>query len=425
MLLKRGFQSELRGYKLTVSIQKDKESQQSAKGYMDAVKRLKDIIPYKIFQRYLASNFIIPFAMSLTFFVAFLLTTQLFKFMPLVTKKDVGILQFLEVLGHISISFIPIATPLSILFSMIYTLNKLSEDSEIVALRAMGINKYKIFAPYFLISLLIAVSVVSLNTNLIPTSKKIFRNTFLQLGSQGILTDIKKEKFFTDIPGVILFAEDVKDDGKVLEDVFLKITSGKSQDKVIMAKKGILNKGSKEAQSSFNVRFDFYNGSIITIDSKGKEVEKILFEKYEYPIISNRQAGFVNKVSMMSSKELRRHLRSLNGQLENAQNEAHKKNLIDDIRKGNIEYWGRYTIPIQCVIFALLGYVFGVKKGRGATKNTSALALVVTIIYYGLYFSGISLAKKSSIPIPIVLFLPAVITGAIGINYYKKLDWNS
>ncbi|MFG1515931.1 LptF/LptG family permease, partial [Halobacteriovorax sp. ZH3_bin.1] len=80
---------------------------------MDAVKKIKDLIPTKIFQRYLASNFIVPFAMSLTFFVAFLLTTQLFKFMRLVTKKGVGILQFLEILGHISISFIPMATPLS------------------------------------------------------------------------------------------------------------------------------------------------------------------------------------------------------------------------------------------------------------------------------------------------------------------------
>ncbi|MFG1499962.1 LptF/LptG family permease [Halobacteriovorax sp. XZX-3] len=393
---------------------------------MDAVKKIKDLIPTKIFQRYLASNFIVPFAMSLTFFVAFLLTTQLFKFMRLVTKKGVGIFQFLEILGHISISFIPMATPLSILFAMIYTLNKLSEDSEIVALRAMGINKHRIFSPYFIISILIAVSVVSLNTNMIPTSKKIFRNTFKQLGSKGILTDIKKEQFFTEIPGVILFAEDVKDDGKILENVFLRISSKDGVDKVIMAKLGVLNKPKSDGDSSgLNIRFDFFNGSIISIDKEGHEVEKILFETYEYPIVTGQSFSSVNKASMMSSNELRRHIRKLKGQLKNTKTKKIKDKLEDDIRKGNIEYWERFTIPIQCIVFALLGFVFGVKKGRGATRNTSALALLVTIVYYTLYFSGVSVAKKSNLPIPLVLFLPAVVTGAIGISYYKKLDWNS
>ena len=58
---------------------------------MNQFARIKDLIPNKIFQRYLASNFIVPFAMSLTFFVAFLLTTQLFRFMRVVTKKGVSV----------------------------------------------------------------------------------------------------------------------------------------------------------------------------------------------------------------------------------------------------------------------------------------------------------------------------------------------
>ena len=386
---------------------------------------LKDLFPNKIFQRYLASNFIVPFAMSLTFFVAFLLTTQLFRFMRIVTKKGVSIFQFMEILGHISMSFIPMATPLSILFALIYTLNKLSEDSEIVALRAMGINKHRIFMPYFLISILVAASVVVLNTNLVPTSKKIFRNQFQQLGSKGVLTDIKKEQFFTDIPGVILFAEDVQEDGKVLDGVFLKIVSDKNVDKLIMAKRGILNKANSESNQSLNIRFDFYNGSIVTVDKTGNEIEKILFEKYEYPIVSSFSTKSVNKASMMSSRELRRHLRKLKGKRDKTENKKDRKRISNDLRKGYIEYWGRYTIPVQCVVFALLGFVFGVKKGRGATKNTSAMALLVTVLYYGLYFSGISFAKKMDIAIPLILFVPAIITGIIGIKFYKKLDWNS
>lgn len=392
---------------------------------MDVIKRVKDIIPNKIFQRYLASNFIVPFAMSLFFFVSFLLTTQLFKFMRIVTKKGVGILEFLEILGHIAMSFIPMATPLSILFAMIYTLNKLSEDSEIVALRAMGINKERIFAPYFIISIFIAIAAVTLNATLIPNSKRVIRDTFYELGSKGILTDIKKERFFTEIPGVILFAENVSEDGKELENVFLRIQSKKAGDKVIMAKKGILNKGSAENKTSLNIRFDFFNGSIVSIDKDDNEVEKILFDTYEYPIVSSQQYSSSQKTGLMSTHDLKNHIKNLEKMYEKEKDANRKKNLKNDIRKSLLEKWERLTIPIQCIVFVLLGFVFGVKKGRGATRNTSALALLVTIIYYGLFFTGVSVAKKSNIPIPILLFLPVVVTGAIGINYYKKLDWNS
>ena len=156
------------------------------------------------------------------------------------------------------------AVPLSLLFAMIYTLNRLSEDSEIVAIRAMGVNKFKLLKPFLIIALFCAVSVFSLNRNLIPYSKRLFKNTVIALTSKGFLSDIKSEQFYTEIPDIILFAENVEDKGETLNDVFIQI-SGANEEKVIMAQRGLLNKNKPGSSTALNLRLDLYDGNITTI----------------------------------------------------------------------------------------------------------------------------------------------------------------
>ncbi len=200
---------------------------------------------YKIFYRYLASNFILPFILSLFFFVMFLLTFQLFRITRFVVGKDIEIFAVIEIIAHISISFIPLATPLAILFASYYTMNKLSSDSEIIAMRSFGLNKYKLFAPFLISGLIISISIFSLNRNIIPYSKREFSQGMVNLTSKGILKDIKPEQFFTDIKKITLFAEKVKNEGQFLENVFLNIKDKKSDnqnEQVILATTGFARK---------------------------------------------------------------------------------------------------------------------------------------------------------------------------------------
>ena len=94
---------------------------------------------------YLGSSFVVPFFMSAAFFSLFLLTFQLFKITQLVINKGVEISVILEMVLHILITLIPLAIPISTLFATIYTMNKISTDSEFVAIRSFGISKEKPF----------------------------------------------------------------------------------------------------------------------------------------------------------------------------------------------------------------------------------------------------------------------------------------
>ncbi|EQC44788.1 permease, YjgP/YjgQ family [Bacteriovorax sp. Seq25_V] len=346
--------------------------------------------------------------------------------MRVVTKKGVGLDVMFELFGQIALAYLPMVVPLALLFAMIYTLNKLSEDSEIVAIRAMGISKEKLFMPFIVLAVLCSVSIFSVNRNIIPHSNKLFQNTVLKLTSSGFLADIKKEKFYTEIPGVILFAEDVYDDGKKMERVFIKIKSNSDKEKIIFAKRGALIKTEDLDNPSLDIRLDLFEGNITSLDKDGDKVEKILFQKYEFPIVSDTTSGTLNKDTMKTNTELIARIKNYKGQLPNLEGDPNKYREIRYLlRNSQLEYWSRYNIPLQCIAFVLIGFVFGVKKGRGKSGNTTLFAFVAVLIYYLCFFGGISLVKKSNLEPYVAIFFPTIMTLIFGSYFYKKLDWAS
>lgn len=368
--------------------------------------------------------------MSSLFFVTFLLTFQLFRIIRVVISKGVDSSTIFELVGHIAVSFIPLAIPLSALFATIFTLNKLSEDSEIVAMRSFGATKGKLIFPFMLIGVFIAFALFGLNRQLIPKSKTIFRNTLIRLTSRGVLTEIKPGQFFTEIPSVTLFAERVVD-GK-MEEVFIRQGKGDSE-QVIFAKRGALIKQTLGELQNPAIRMHLEEGNI-TKTKGGGGVEKFLFKEYDFPIHSGGEApGFVTKDSMRTNSELRKVIRTRKSRRAELlakdklkiSEQAEINHIKNRLPKSQLEYWTRYNTPLQVLIFILLGFSLGIKKGRGRQRNSGAIGLMVLIGYYATFFIGVSLARKGIVPPFVTIFTPTFLATAIGVKFYKNLDWMS
>ncbi len=387
----------------------------------------------KVTTRYLAANFIPPFAIGFVFFVAFLITFYMFRIISLIVNKGVEIGTVLGMVSNLSVSFFPLATPLAVFFATIYTLNKLSEDSEIIAMRSFGITKLKIYLPFLLVSLLIGGMIFSLNSVYIPKANANFKNTILRLTSTGMLTSIKSGQFFTDIPNATLFAEDVSENGDNFDEVFLhlKDKSGTEQ-RIIFAKKGSLVKLYADEQQAPSLRLHLRDGNITKINGDGDQVEKVLFEQYDFPIFN---ADFVSnsldKDSMKTNKELYKtiegRLRDYNYMMQTpAKNEDEtkiRKEAKKSITKSQIEYYGRFITLPQIILFVLLGFTLGIKKGRGGGSRNTIRAILILLGYYGLYFFLISLAQRGAIGAALASFSPSVLLLCISLYYYRKLDW--
>lgn len=373
-----------------------------------------------LLQRYLAAQFILPLMVSTVFFICFLLTFELFRLTELLVTRDISFWFTLGLIGNIALTFIPLSLPIAVFFSTIYCLNRLSSDSEYIAMRAGGLTKERILFPLLLVAALLSVSVYHLNQNLIPHSNKEFKRKVNYLTSSGLLAGIKPGQFFTALPGVTLFSTRASKYGRELEEVFLHLKEKQGSQRIIFANRGELLFERDANSLTEKLTLTLFDGNI-TGQTPNKDTEKILFSKYVFPV---SQAQFKDRFSvkenMLSSAELEKVLRMTYEEAKKIYN-FNKKEFFN----ARYEYWARKNGALIVFIFCFLGFTLGITGNRGKSKNAGLVGIICLIIYYGLFFSLVSLANKQKIPIQLAVFTPAVVMGLIGIRFYRKLDWQA
>ncbi len=358
---------------------------------------------------------------STVFFVVFLMTFELLRILQLMSSKEIGIGFIMGMMGDVAVTLVPMAIPLSIFFSTIYCLNKLSGDSEYIALRSFGLKKHKILVPFIIISSLVAMNLYFLNQELVPNAHRSVRKKINIISSTSLIEGIKKGQFFTNIPNITMFPGNVDEVTKELSDVYLHIYSPKQKrEKAIFAKSGriIHEKNESTGIESFNLELN--NGNISDLDSTGKQLEKTLFEKYQLPI-SEQKFSYnpSTKEIMMTKLELEDFI---NGGLKAAIAKGFNKKTYFNAR---YEYWNRLNTPLLVMLLTLVGFGLGVKATRSRGKNSSGRAIIILIGYYVVFFSLVSAARDGSMPVSLSMVIPAVCLLIVSWKLYKDLDWQS
>jgi len=88
--------------------------------------------------------------------------------------------------------------------------------------------------------------------------------------------------------------------------------------------------------------------------------------------------------------------------------------LMKKVNSHVVEVHKKYSIPFACVIFVLLGAPLGMRTRRGGLA-TSAISIVVFIIYYLLLIGGEQLADRSIVPAALAMWLPNIVFGIPGV----------
>ena len=338
----------------------------------------------------------------------------------LLVTRDISIWFIVTLIGNIALTFVPLSLPIAVFFSTIYCLNRLSSDSEYIAMRAGGLTKSRIIVPFLVISGLLTVSVFQLNQNLIPQSNREFKRKVNYLTSSGVLAGIKEGQFFTLIPELTLFATKASKYGRELQEVFLHLKQGEGKEKVILAASGELLFERDPKELTERLTLILHDGNIVG-QSEGKDIEKINFTKYVFPVSQNQFEDRISiKETMLSSKELE-------GVMKMSPKEAEEVYRFNkkDIFNAKYEYWSRKNGALVCFIFCFLGCTLGVSGNRGKGRNSGLIGLGCLISYYGMYFGLVSLAKSGSLPIPVAVFLPVTVMAGLGTWFYRQLDWQS
>lgn len=352
---------------------------------------------------YILSQIIPTFLLGVFVFIFILLLFQFLKLTELILIHNVSPLSVLALLLNLSVSMLPIILPMSLLFSILLTYSRLSADSEMVAMRALGYAPSTISLPAILFSFVIFF--VSIQTVLFlgPTARTKFESTLQSIGSQTVM-NFSEGTFSEEFFNLVLYTNEIDKKTNTLKDLFVYDRRDPKNPIAIVAHQGKISSNVKDKNQLAEVILT--DGYMYKLEETSHT--KIKFADYILNISSLIGTGVKERdADTLTFAELQENLKT-----------ADKPD-----RKATLaaEYHGRLAIATSCLLFGFLGSALGSRVNRRSSSSSGFIVSVICIIsYWLLYVSMSNMSKKMILPPDLALWMPNLLFLIFTIWMWRK-----
>jgi lipopolysaccharide export system permease protein len=195
----------------------------------------------RILERYVLREHVFPFLLGFCV-VIFLLTLDfLFDLVDLAVGKGIGVDIVLEMfvlsLGYMT----ALAFPCAVLIACMATFGRLSQDNEIIAMKATGVNLLRIIGAPLSASLILATLLVLFNNHVLPESNHALANLMADVGRKRPTTQITEGVFIDGFVGYNIFVEKVNSRTNEIRGVKIYQLSSSARPTTILADWGVIH----------------------------------------------------------------------------------------------------------------------------------------------------------------------------------------
>ena len=224
----------------------------------------------------------------------FLVMQFLWKYVDDLMGKGLEMSVLLEMLFYVSLSLIPLALPLAVLFSSIMTYGNLAEHNELTAFKSSGLSLFKVMRPMLIFVILLSLSAFYFTNYVLPIANLKWRAIYWDILEKKPAFNLKEGIFYKDIDNYHIKV-DKKDDpeGSLKGILIYDLSSGANRK--IRAKEGMMLRSDNEdylflqmkhgiiyesvtGQKFENVTVDyqktFFEEAVIKFDMTGFDMEK-------------------------------------------------------------------------------------------------------------------------------------------------------
>ena len=310
--------------------------------------------------------------------------------------------------------FLVISFPMATLMATLLAYSKLSANSELKALRSLGIKTKRLIAPAICLALLMTFATFFFNDFLVPKTNRMAEVTLNRALGRSIATekgddiiysrfgDISGSDLNEDTRGLtqIFYAKEFRN--SVMNQVTVLDFSKLGYTQMLVAEKAKWNQ--KEA------KWEFSYGRILTLSDNGNTTTA-KFDRYLYPLTSGptRIAKLPNNANDMTVSEAIQ-----------AQKLYSESGNIKEARKMKVRIQEKFTLPIACLVFGLIGSSLGAKpNSRQSNSQGFGISVVLILFYYVLSFSFSSMGVKGTL-MPFVAAWSPVVISLVGGGFLLK-----
>jgi lipopolysaccharide export system permease protein len=403
----------------------------------------------------------------------------LFDYLDLIVNRGVPVLTVVE-LFTLSLGYIMALTvPCAVLVAALMTFGRLSQDNEITALRASGVNLLTVLLGPLAAALALTLVLVGFNNFVLPESNHRFANLLIDIGRMRPTVRLQEGVFISDFPGYDLMVNSVNGRTNEMKGVTIYQRNPGGAPTTILAKRGRLSYTPdgrtavleledgeihdipNEEGGVRHYRRMTFKTHIINIPGAGGALERTVRE-----VRGNREMGAAMLLAQRDSTERTyatsfdmRRARFLElglpaDQVEKLGPHGSAGGLPDALRRivrhddpfaawtesspelrSELDMWKleresylkrmaaltvevhkKFSLPFACVVFVLIGAPIGMRVRRTGPA-IAFLSVLFFMFYWFCLIGGEELANRLLIPPGFAMWLPNLVLGLLG------LDW--
>lgn len=352
----------------------------------------------KLLDKYILKQFLGAFAFTVLIIVSVIVVIDITEKTEKFVKAKLEVSQ----IASYYMDFIPwianFITPLTVFIATVFVTSRLAGRTEIVAILSSGVSFRRMFRPYLIGSVMIAVISFILTGWIIPNSNKTRRAFELEHLKKTYYFD-KTNVHMQVAPGKYLYIRNYNNQADVGYNFTMETIDSTRMRQKLSASRISWNK-EKEKWTLTTWKNHKFDGAKETIE-RGRTTDTTLaIHPREFKNLERNYEG-------MTIPELEAEIKKLT--FRGAGN----------VEFYQVEKYTRFTAPFAVLILTFMGVIVSARKTRGGTGFQIALGFFLSFLYILFFIMSKSIAEAGGIPPIISVWIPNILFGGIALLMYK------
>lgn len=363
---------------------------------------------------YCVKELLFPLALASGVLSSIMLMDQVYKFMPFLQATGLEPGPLLWMIVYSLPTILMLTTPIALMVGIYVGINRLSQDHEVVAMRAAGISLGSLFQPVLAVGIVVALLVSWLTLWASPwgaRSLEELKYEILKKQTKIQLVEGRINNFFGS-KSIYVFEKQ----GDLLKGVFIGDWERPEESGLIEAEQGqILFDETKR-----KIKLVLNDGRIHQL---GKEQRhRILdFKRLDYNLTppnqrNDRLPSRYTKESGPELNDMQMSVQRLLGEIEAASSERERNEFRD-------EFHGRIATVLSCLVFAIFALPMGIFDPRNPKTMRFVYMLVMVVLYYSLYSQARAMMASGRGSAALIYF-PLLLAVGIGLANFFKINYD-
>ena len=357
---------------------------------------------------YVATEMLAPFFASFIILYCVFFLIRLIPLLEVVLALQIGFADFVRLFSYIFPHMLLYVIPMACMAGVIIGFTRMTNDREILALKASGISLRRMLPPIVLIAAAIALLTGYFSIRLIPAGELGVKQLMFTLAKEKIDKGLKAKEFTEALGDLVVYVEEI-DEQKEWHGVYVSDMRGRVQPLITMARSGRMSAD----MENMMVTVVLDDGTLH--NAEGRDNQVIHFKQYQLqiPLRPPTRVGGED-VTTQNRNTMSQQLLLAAADRHGPRTKVGRMYLS--------EYHHRLSLPVGCFLLSLLGLPLGLQAGPGRRAVGIPLGLGFFIFYYITFTISRVMSEEGTLSMVVGMWLPNIFFLALTVFIFHRVE---